>query len=579
MGSNYWEVGRVTAAGAFQVVANDFDQVNSFVTAITAGPDGNVWFVIVTGGVNFNIGRVTPAGSLTEFTPLTAGAVGRITAGPDGNLWFTEEDANQIGRITPAGTVTEFSIPTANSLPFGISAGPDGNLWFTEEHGNQIGRITPAGTVTEFSIPTANSFPVGITSGPDGNLWFAENSGGQIGRINPMSGSVTEFAIPPQATTSYLPRQIAPGPDGALWFTLEQTNIRSTPAVGRITVSGSVTEFGPTESGFDITAAPDGNVWFAASAGVERINLNVTATGPDAGGGPDVRVFDSATGQLIDEFAAYNSGFQGGVRVAVGDVNGDGIPDIITAPGPSRAPDIRVYDGVTGNLITEFMAYDSRFLGGVNVAASDVNGDGMADIITAPDQGGGPDVRVWDGTTGTLIREFMAYNPGFLGGVRVAAGDVNGDGQADIITAPSVSGGPEVKVFDGASGAVLADFYAYDPRFLGGVYVAAGDVSGGGKADIVTSPGAGGGPDVRVFGGATFALTEEFAAYASNFLGGVRVAVVGDVNGDGKADIVAAPGPNGGPDVRVFDGTTTALLDEYYAYDPNFLGGVFVGGA
>jgi streptogramin lyase len=56
-----------------------------------------------------------------------------ITAGPDGNLWFTEERGNQIGRITPAGTVTEFPIPNGNSQPAGITAGPDGNLWFTEQ--------------------------------------------------------------------------------------------------------------------------------------------------------------------------------------------------------------------------------------------------------------------------------------------------------------------------------------------------------------------------------------------------------------------------------------------------------------
>jgi streptogramin lyase len=65
-----------------------------------------------------------------------------ITAGPDGNLWFTEYGGNKIGRITTAGSITEFAIPTANSGPTGITAGHDGNLWFTESNGNKIGRIT-----------------------------------------------------------------------------------------------------------------------------------------------------------------------------------------------------------------------------------------------------------------------------------------------------------------------------------------------------------------------------------------------------------------------------------------------------
>ncbi len=78
-----------------------------------------------------------------------------VTPGPDGNLWFTEFDGNRIGRITPAGIVTEFSAGISpKSGPFGITAGPDGSLWFAEYVGNRIGRITPSGLLSEFP-PTA----------------------------------------------------------------------------------------------------------------------------------------------------------------------------------------------------------------------------------------------------------------------------------------------------------------------------------------------------------------------------------------------------------------------------------------
>jgi streptogramin lyase len=74
-----------------------------------------------------------------------------ITAGPDGNLWFAEERGNKIGRITTSGYITEYPIPTIGSSPEGITAGPDGNLWFTEDSASKIGRITINGVITEWT--------------------------------------------------------------------------------------------------------------------------------------------------------------------------------------------------------------------------------------------------------------------------------------------------------------------------------------------------------------------------------------------------------------------------------------------
>jgi virginiamycin B lyase len=96
--------------------------------------------------------------------------------------------ANAIGRITPAGVLTQFRLGHCGGYgdcaPYGITAGPDGNLWFTVRLGNFIGRITPSGTITAFAIPTANSRSEGITVGPDGNVWFAEERVSKVGRIS-----------------------------------------------------------------------------------------------------------------------------------------------------------------------------------------------------------------------------------------------------------------------------------------------------------------------------------------------------------------------------------------------------------
>src|SRR5262249_14427611 len=105
---------------------------------------------------------------------------------------------------------------------------------------------------------------------------------------------------------------------------------------------------------------------------------------------------------------------------------------------------------------------------------------------------GPPEAQVYNPSTFALIAQFFAFDPAFQGGVRTAIGDINGDGVADVIVAAGPGGGPHVKVIDGtklnqvqangeiADSALLASFFAYDPAFSGGVWVAAGDVNGDG---------------------------------------------------------------------------------------------------
>jgi hypothetical protein len=115
----------------------------------------------------------------------TSPAAGIVT-GPDGNVWFAETSAGRIGRMTPAGVLTEFPLSGAYGLPLGIEVGPDGNLWFTESLGTEtcgIGRIALDGTLTEFPLPRPNLTPGYIALGPDNNLWFTEAGPNAIGRV------------------------------------------------------------------------------------------------------------------------------------------------------------------------------------------------------------------------------------------------------------------------------------------------------------------------------------------------------------------------------------------------------------
>ena len=132
------------------------------------------------------------------------------------------------------------------------------------------------------------------------------------------------------------------------------------------------------------------------------------------------------------------------------------------------AATVVAYDATTGREVFAVQPFGNYNIG-VHVATGDVNGDGYDDLIVAAAAGGGPEVRVYDGKTGNLIRDFYAFNPSFRGGVNVAVGDVDGDGKADIIAGAGAGGGPQVKVFSGADHHVIYSFYAYTPTFTGGV--------------------------------------------------------------------------------------------------------------
>jgi hypothetical protein len=304
-------------------------------------------------------------------------------------------------------------------------------------------------------------------------------------------------------------------------------------------------------------------------------------TGADAGGGPHVRRFSALDGSTpltgaLNSFFAFDPSFAGGVRVATGDINGDGEPDYITAKGPGTIPEVRVFDGATGTLLWSFMPYEIEFRGGVFVAAGDVDGDGFADVITGSGAGRSGEVKVFSGRDGSVLRDMFVFARAFTGGISVAAGDVNGDGRADLVVGSGPGMPAQVRVLNANDGSTLRAFMPYGV-FFGGVWVAAGDVTGDGFADIVTGAGAGGGPHVLVVNGVTGAVALGFFAFDPAFTGGARVAA-GDVNGDGRADVIVGSGAGRTSAVRVFDGATAAMVSETEPYGP-YSAGVFVATA
>jgi hypothetical protein len=274
-------------------------------------------------------------------------------------------------------------------------------------------------------------------------------------------------------------------------------------------------------------------------------------------------------------------------------VTGDGVEDVIVAPGPGGGPRVRVFDGRDGSELAGLTVFEPEFAGGLFVATGDVTGDGVADVVVTPDLGGGPRVRVFAGKTLAAVTDFFGIaDPNFRGGARAAVGDVNGDGTPDLLVAAGFGGGPRVAGFDGKSVAagtparMFNDFFVFEDTLRNGAFLAAGDVTGDGYADLVAGGGPTGGPRVLVLSGKDLAEAGLLAPVASFFAGdpatrgGVRVAVK-DLDGDGRADVLAADGDGQRATVRSYAGAS--LVDnpdppfaEFDAFD-GFTGGVYVG--
>ena len=341
-------------------------------------------------------------------------------------------------------------------------------------------------------------------------------------------------------------------------------------------ISGTPTTTGP--SSFTVSATDSvGNVGYAQYGITIGTNPTPPLAGPfiaaGSGQGGLVSIFN-ANGTPRQTFAPYGTGYQGAITVAQGDVNGDGVADLVTGTGAGVAPHVLVLDGNTLAVISSFYAYAEQFLGGVRVAAGDVDGNGKAEVVTGTGPGSAPNVCVFNGTTGATQQSFYAYAPEYLGGINVGAGDVTGDGKADIITGSGVGVSPHVVVFDSATAQALYSFYAYLPQFKGGVNVGAGDVDGDGKVDILTGAGPGGDPHVKVFSGADGTQKQSFDAFAVDFNGGVSVASA-DLNQDGKADIIAGTQTQSAQ-VKAFNATDLSVLDDFFAFQGAV--GVWVAG-
>lgn len=269
------------------------------------------------------------------------------------------------------------------------------------------------------------------------------------------------------------------------------------------------------------------------------------------------------------------------IKCAVGGQEPLGPQDhyLAVSPAANHAPLVKIYRQDL-NLYKSFNAYAVNFKQGVNLALGDVDGDGQTEVITGTGASASPQVRIFS-VSGQLKNQFFAYASNTRPGLDLTAGDFDGDGRTEIAVSP-LSGGPDLKIFKYQPATktftVMKEFYVYPKNYPFGLSLAAGDLNNDDRAELIVTPNNSGGPQIMVYSydpvKKYFNRRYQFFAYAFNMRRGVNLAV-GDVDNDGINDIITGPKTGGGPQVRIFD-MKGRVKYQFFAASTRFFGGIDV---
>lgn len=284
----------------------------------------------------------------------------------------------------------------------------------------------------------------------------------------------------------------------------------------------------------EITLAPQDGIVLLRP--IDKILNAVYANGSFA------KVFNEQGHSTRVGFFAYDGRFRGGSQIVERDINNDlpaqagGAKEFIVASGNR----MEIY-GADKQLQESFYPYGEKYNGSISFAVGDLYADGKLEIVTGR-MSGEPQVRVFDADGNVVDSGFYAFDKKFKGlpattsGINIALGDLQGDGQLEIVAGLN-SGASQVVVLTN-KGKLLNSFYVFDKRWRLGVNVAVGDVDTDGNAEIVTGAGKNGGPQVSIFDATGKLKGARFFAFDQSQRQGVGV-IATDIDGDGKAEIIA----------------------------------------
>ncbi|QJW98452.1 RHS repeat-associated core domain-containing protein [Frigoriglobus tundricola] len=314
--------------------------------------------------------------------------------------------------------------------------------------------------------------------------------------------------------------------------------------------------------------------------------------GSGVGDAAVVKAYNAGAGtlQFSTSVSAFGSTYTGGLDVSAGDFTGSGLPDAVVSAASGTSATVTILDGTTGSAISgalgSFTAYSSITGGGVVTATGDVEGNGVTDLITAAQTTGGLEIKVFSGSDGSVLADFDVTGTAFSGAVSLAAGDLTGSGKADVVLGGS---GGWVAAYDPLSGTALSStlggFQAFGSGYTGGVVsVAADPMAGvtnpGSTSVLAVGTGAGVTTEVKTFD-ASGTVLQDIQPFGSSDTNGAHVALayVSNSSAPTTPDIVASSGSGTTDQVSVFSGTTGAqLMTPLGSYSPfgSTADGVFV---
>ncbi|MFA4845267.1 MAG: S8 family serine peptidase [Patescibacteria group bacterium] len=303
---------------------------------------------------------------------------------------------------------------------------------------------------------------------------------------------------------------------------------------------------------------------FANGAGASRALSERTTSGSfvaaQAAGSESVVRKVNGRGEILTEFQAYPTGFKGGVRLAMGDVNGDGTEEIITGAGPSGGPQVRIFD-LEGVPMGQFFAFDEGDRAGIFVATGDVNGDGVDEILVTSDQGGTGQVRIFN-RYGHLKGAYFPFGRTNRP-VRLTTGNMDADAEVEIVSVLGAGSDGRVLIHDG-NGRYVNSITAFNTS-VSALSLATVDLDGDSRDEVIVASGVGHSPQVSVYNSSGEERLK-FFVFPLAFSGGIEVAG-GDIDQNGAIEIYVFPQSTGGPHVRIFSSEAN-IIGGFFAFDP-----------